>query len=154
MNGRHIDWNIQSSKGFELMLGEGWTHVKTRWLRSWCTRVAEIENKIMLCIFEIGLMPKTQACYQRSSEQIPEFLDVLDELLPVLLPLVAVFGHHQLAAVAGLWRRLRRRRRLHLLLLISVSCAPSACTITVVFVSRTLATHLTTCSIALCRVLI
>ena len=59
------------------------------------------------------------------TEQVPDFLDVLDELLAVLLPLVPVLRHHQLAAVAGL----RRRRRLLLLppLVSLSSSAPSGC---------------------------
>ena len=57
------------------------------------------------------------------TEQVPDFLDVLDELLAVLLPLVPVLGHRQLAAVAGL-----RRRRLLLPPLVSLSSsAPSGC---------------------------
>jgi hypothetical protein len=69
-------------------------------------------------------------------EKVPDFLDVLDELLAVLLPLVPVLGHHhQLAAVAGLC--LRRRRLLVVLLLpplVSLSSsAHSACITTVFF---------------------
>lgn len=79
------------------------------------------------------------------TEQVPDFLDVLDELLAVLLPLVPVLGHHQLPAVAGLCRR--RRRRLVLLPLVSLSSssAASACITTqLVFVPRNIRTRITT----------
>jgi hypothetical protein len=56
-----------------------------------------------------------------ASKYAPHFLDVLDELLAVLLPLVPVLGHHQLSAVAGL-----RRRLVVVLLLPFVSLSSSA----------------------------
>jgi hypothetical protein len=67
-----------------------------------------------------------------ASKYAPHFLDVLDELLAVLLPLVPVLGHHQLSAVAGL------RRRLVVVLLLPFvslsSSAPSGCITTVFLV--------------------
>jgi hypothetical protein len=79
--------------------------------------------------------------FRSTGKKIPDFLDVLDELLAVLLPLVPVLRHHQLAAAAGL-PRCRRRRVLRL---ISVSsAAPSACIIiTIVLVSRNISTRIT-----------
>jgi hypothetical protein len=72
-----------------------------------------------------------------ASKYAPHFLDVLDELLAVLLPLVPVLGHHQLSAVAGLRRRRRRLRLVVVLLLPFVSLsssAPSGCITTVFLV--------------------